>query len=254
MGCPPTLQPAQDPRAPVDGQRLAARRSESRFERRNELGRLVSTISSVDSLRRDGSRGAAPTLRVALLGPASNPVFAAARAVLTAIDAIDVALETEQRISARVLQDARIDLLIVAGYHHFLGPNTRAAVKKASVGLHPALLPTYRGSYPLWWALRNGEREAGLTLYVLDDGIDTGRIISQARVAIGPGETFASLYRKVAAKVPELLVPLVRALLEGTGIPADEQDEEQASVYTTPGRLIRIWMKARWMLRSIGRR
>jgi methionyl-tRNA formyltransferase len=179
-------------------------------------------------------------VRVALLGSPDQPISVAARAFLSG--KVDVVLDSDERVSVSQLHDARPDVILSAAHHFTIGPRQRATARLGAVGLHPSLLPRYRGSWPLWWALRNREREVGLSLYHLADEMDAGNVIAQRSVRV-EGDTFASLYEKVALEVAPLLGELLKAI-EAGGIPEGApQDASQATRYDTPGLMPRVWMK-----------
>ncbi len=73
------------------------------------------------------------------------------------------------------------DLFIAAGYALILKPETLAIPRLMAVNFHASLLPYYRGKHPVFRTLRGGERWAGLTVHVMDPGIDTGDIIYHDR-------------------------------------------------------------------------
>jgi methionyl-tRNA formyltransferase len=159
------------------------------------------------------------------------------------------------RTSLPQLRAFSSDLIVVAGHHWKVGPLGRATATVGAVGLHPSLLPRYRGSYPLWWALRKHEATTGLTLYRLDDGIDSGRIIAQAEEPIRANDTFATLARRVGELAPRLMSRLLDDIAATGRLPAGvPQDEREASYYPSPHLLPRIWFKAKWRLRSARRR
>jgi methionyl-tRNA formyltransferase len=159
-------------------------------------------------------------------------------AALTALvrnPAVDLVGLDFSRIDPARLRDAKPDLLVSAAHQFVIRDPELGVARLGSVGLHPALLPRYRGSYPLWWALRNHEREAGLTLYQLDPGIDTGPILAQERVEIVEDDTFASLYTRVAGCVAPLLDGLVAVARTTDALPAGfVQDESQATTVVAP--------------------
>jgi methionyl-tRNA formyltransferase len=166
------------------------------------------------------------------------------------------------RMDLARLRDSRPDILLSAAHQHLLREPELGAARLGSVGLHPALLPRYRGSHPLWWALRNGETEAGLTLYVLDRGIDTGPVIDQRAVPILPGDTFGALYRRTVAHVGPMLDALIAGVAATGRLPeATAQDDRLATVYRAPterelhGTLAgRAARKAARAIRSLARR
>lgn len=66
--------------------------------------------------------------------------------------------------------------------------------KIGTLNVHPALLPSYKGLSPIFWALSNGEKSSGITIHWVDEGIDSGDIVSQKEVKILPKDTEFSLY------------------------------------------------------------
>ena len=83
---------------------------------------------------------------------------------------------------------------------------------KGTVNLHASLLPHYRGAAPLNWAIINGEKETGVTTFLLKHEIDTGNIIKQERVVIGEDETVGELHDKLMVVGSALIVDTVRSI------------------------------------------
>lgn len=97
-------------------------------------------------------------------------------------------LRLEENVNAPASLSAiaalRPDLLVsVAGNQIFRGPLI-ALAPKGCLNLHSALLPKYRGLMPTFWALKNGEKETGVSVFLVDEGIDSGPIVVQRRVPI----------------------------------------------------------------------
>jgi len=107
----------------------------------------------------------------------------------------------------------RPDVMFVAGWYHMIPRSWREDVP--AYALHASLLPRYRGGAPLVWAIINGERETGVTLFEMDDGVDTGPILAQSAIRIGPLETIASLLEKVEEHSLSLVKESFRAFLAG---------------------------------------
>lgn len=82
--------------------------------------------------------------------------------------------------------------------------------------LHASLLPQYRGAAPLNWAVINGEQESGVSTFLLKHEIDTGNILFQEKVSIGPDETVGELHDKLMGVGAKLVLTTVDALAEGT--------------------------------------
>jgi methionyl-tRNA formyltransferase len=174
-------------------------------------------------------------VRVYVAGAADAPITHAALTALARNPHVDIVGLDLERIDPARLRAVAPDLLLSAAHQRLIRPPELAVARLGTVGLHPALLPRYRGSHPLWWALRNGELEAGLTLYVLDAGIDTGPILDQAAVRIEPGDTFGSLYRRVVTHVEPLLASLVDQVVATGRLPEGRiQDETRATLHKPP--------------------
>lgn len=99
---------------------------------------------------------------------------------------------------------------------------------KGSVNLHASLLPKYRGAAPIHHAVMNGESETGCTVFKLDTGIDTGGIITQSKIPVGPDETTGSVYERLMHSGSQLLTEAVNAIADETAV-YQKQDESQAT-------------------------
>jgi methionyl-tRNA formyltransferase len=98
------------------------------------------------------------------------------------------------------------DLLVVAAYGHVLPERILAIPKLGAVNIHASLLPKYRGAAPIQWAVINREKETGVTLMLMDKGLDTGDILSSASVPILSDETSGSLHDRLALLGADLLI------------------------------------------------
>ena len=120
---------------------------------------------------------------------------------------------------AQSLDDAGVDLVVLAGYMKRLGPVTLERFGGRLINTHPALLPKFGGSGFFGSAvhaavLAAGDRESGATVHWVCDDYDTGPIIAQARVWIAPDETPASLEAKVKIAERTLLIDTLDTLAE----------------------------------------
>ena len=107
--------------------------------------------------------------------------------------------------------------------------------KMASLGtfnLHGSLLPRYRGAAPLNWAIINGDQETGVTTFLLEQEIDTGNILFQEKVQIGPEETVGELHDRLMVIGADLVIRTVDALCDETVEPLP-----QNSLNSEPERL-----------------
>ncbi|HRH67627.1 MAG TPA: methionyl-tRNA formyltransferase [Bacteroidia bacterium] len=80
--------------------------------------------------------------------------------------------------------------------------------------LHASLLPQYRGAAPINWAIMNGETESGITTFLLQHEIDTGRVLFQEKVAIHPDDTAGTLHDKLMVAGSQLVLKTVRAIID----------------------------------------
>lgn len=122
------------------------------------------------------------------------------------------------------------DLNVLASFTAFLPPEICDAPSKRSICFHPSLLPRYRGGNALQWQIIEGERESGVSIFVPDEGVDTGPIVIQkGGVEISPQDTTASLFfQKLVPLGVEALVEAVRRIDAGT-VELRPQDESVAT-------------------------
>lgn len=97
----------------------------------------------------------------------------------------------------RILDDARSDLICLAGYMRILSPDFVARWRGRILNIHPSLLPKYRGVSPQRRAIEAGERVSGCTVHLVDEGTDTGPVVLQREVRIEPGDTEETLSARI---------------------------------------------------------
>jgi methionyl-tRNA formyltransferase len=97
-----------------------------------------------------------------------------------------------------------------------------------TVNIHASLLPKYRGPAPIQRAIESGEKETGITVFRIDDGIDTGGILLQKRISIGSSETAVELYSRLSDCGADALIEVLEGLHRGILHPLP-QDNSQAS-------------------------
>lgn len=122
------------------------------------------------------------------------------------------------------------DLCVTAAFGQILSEEVLAIPRLGTVNVHASLLPEYRGSSPVNWALIKGETRTGVTTMMTDKGIDTGDILLQRAVDILPHETAGELTERLARVGANLLVETIGELLDGT-CPREKQDDSRMSYY-----------------------
>lgn len=110
----------------------------------------------------------------------------------------------EQKLMS-VLDDQGIDLIVLAGFLRVLSPKFVSHYHNRIINLHPSLLPHFPGLHAIEQALKAGVLEAGCTVHLVDEGLDTGEIIAQRSCAVEPLDTLNSLSEKIHRLEHELL-------------------------------------------------
>lgn len=179
---------------------------------------------------------AVPSLRVVaertqLMGVVTQPDRPAGRGQrLRPSPVKSVALELGLRVHeppnlrefARALQSDAFDLFVLASYGRILPGMLLELPSLGALNVHPSLLPKFRGATPIQTALLNGERETGVSIMLMDAGLDTGDLVLQERVAIAPGETYGELHDRLAMLGAELLGDAID-LAQGGPLPRERQ-------------------------------
>lgn len=100
--------------------------------------------------------------------------------------------------------------------------------------LHASLLPQYRGAAPINWAIINGERETGVTTFLLNHEIDKGAILAQARMPILPEDNVGTMYDKLMHRGTELVLDTVERLAAGDVTPVAQPDYDDGQLKPAP--------------------
>lgn len=107
---------------------------------------------------------------------------------------------------ARLIAETNADVALVIAYGRILPKAVLEAPRRGCMNLHASILPKYRGAAPITWAVVNGERETGVCLMQMDEGMDTGPVFSTHRIPIGEDMTADELY----VQLGELAARVVR--------------------------------------------
>lgn len=120
------------------------------------------------------------------------------------------------------------DMIVVAAYGKILPSAVIRYPRLGCINVHGSLLPAYRGAAPIQRAIINGESETGVTIMHMDEGIDTGDMLSKTVVPITDADTFGTLHDSLAQAGAELLLRTLPQIIDGT-VTAEKQSEEGAS-------------------------
>lgn len=117
------------------------------------------------------------------------------------------------------------ELIVVMAFGQILPRPILQLPRFGCLNIHTSLLPRYRGAAPIQWALIRGETETGVTLMLMDEGLDTGPIVAQRAISIGPTDTAASLHDRLAHLGADLLIETLPAYLAGHITPQPQPAE-----------------------------
>jgi methionyl-tRNA formyltransferase len=108
------------------------------------------------------------------------------------------------------------DVIVVMAYGQILPRNVLEIPPTACLNLHASLLPRHRGAAPIQAAIAAGDRETGITVMYMSEGLDTGDILLQRKIDIVPNDTGGSLHDRLAQIAPEALLESLRMLASGS--------------------------------------
>lgn len=120
------------------------------------------------------------------------------------------------------------DLIVTAAYGRILPPEVLALPEYGCLNVHASLLPAYRGAAPVNWALIKGEEQTGVTIMLMDEGLDTGDILTQKTIPVSQEDDAGRLTDVLAQLGAEMLPRVIRSWLDGEIEPVP-QNEDDAS-------------------------
>jgi len=127
-----------------------------------------------------------------------------------------------------LLQGLAPDCIVIIAYGQIIPAKLLPIPKLGWINLHASLLPKYRGAAPINWAIVNGETRTGVTTMRIDAGMDTGEMLLQREIEIGPKETAPELAARMSEFGAPLMAETLRGLAAGT-ITAKAQNHAEAS-------------------------
>lgn len=110
------------------------------------------------------------------------------------------------------LEERQIDLVVLAGYMQLLRPPFVERFRDRVINVHPSLLPAFPGLDAIGQALDAGVQVTGVTVFYIDEGVDTGRVLLQREVEVPASRDRAELFASIQAVEHELLPEAIRAL------------------------------------------
>ena len=134
-------------------------------------------------------------------------------------------LKIRDEEAVKAVLELGADAIVVAAFGQIIPKAILEAPRYGCLNVHASLLPSYRGASPIQTALADGCAETGVTIMQMDEGLDTGDVISQAVVEIATDETGGSLFDKLAAEGAALLIETLKAIEAGTAVRTPQPKE-----------------------------
>ena len=143
------------------------------------------------------------------------------------------------------LRSLQADLQIVVAFR-MLPEVVWNMPRLGTFNLHAALLPQYRGAAPINWAIINGDTKTGITTFFLDHDIDTGRVIQQESVPIGPDDNVEDVHDRLMMLGADLVCETVRNICEGKVHPIPQEEMETAQPLRPAPKIFRETCQIQW--------
>jgi methionyl-tRNA formyltransferase len=123
-----------------------------------------------------------------------------------------------------IIRELSPDVIVVAAYGKILPKEILDYPRYGCINVHGSLLPKYRGAAPIQWSVINGDRETGVTIMQMNEGLDTGDILFSRAIPIGIDDTALSMFDKLSDLGAEMAVEALDKLEKGelTPIPQDD--------------------------------
>ena len=137
------------------------------------------------------------------------------------------------------------DLVCVVSYGVILPKSFLKIPRLGCINVHPSMLPKYRGSAPIQWAILNGDKKTGVTIMYLNEKMDAGDIIIQKEVEIGEDETTGELWYRLSKIGAELLIESIKNIENGTAVRTVQPEE-----FTLAPMLTKDMSKIDWKLKT----
>lgn len=134
----------------------------------------------------------------------------------------------KEALDVNYLKSLGADIFVVASFGKILKKEVLEIPPMGVIGIHPSLLPRLRGSSPIQSAILNDEKETGVTLFLIDEKVDHGPIISQKSLVISPKDNYELLQEKLAELSSEMVLELL-SKIAGNKIKSAVQDESAAT-------------------------
>jgi methionyl-tRNA formyltransferase len=144
--------------------------------------------------------------------------------------------------SLEMFYQLKPDMVVVVAFGQILPKEIIDYPPMRCLNIHPSLLPKYRGAAPINWPIIRGEAKTGVTIMLMDEGMDSGDILTQQETEIGSTETFGNLHDRLAQLGATMLIKTIEQVVAGT---AQKQPQDASGVTFAP-RLKKETGKISW--------
>jgi len=147
-----------------------------------------------------------------------------------------------------IFRELNPDMVVVAAFGQILPKDIIEHPPLKCLNIHPSLLPKYRGAAPLNWQIINGETKTGVTIMLMDEGMDSGDILLQEETPLGAEETYGELHDRLSQTGAALLIKTIEQVVDGTV----KRKSQDASAMTLAPRLKKETGKIDWQSSASG--
>lgn len=137
--------------------------------------------------------------------------------------------------SLAFLESLQPDMIVSAYFSQILRKSVLDVPKKGALNIHPGLLPDYKGAMNYFWALKNGEDRAGVSVHWMDEGIDTGALLARKSFVLKPKATQQQVLATTAFAGGRLLQRVIRKVAAGETVAALPALAHTGAYYPMPG-------------------
>ena len=148
--------------------------------------------------------------------------------VVSSKDTITILQPENPKDVYTLLRSTNYDFFVVAAYGRIIPKEIFDIPRLGTIGVHPSLLPKYRGASPIQSAILGGDKETGVTLFIIDEKVDHGAIVSDIKYQVSSSDTYKTLEQKLAALSVQLLIETLPKFVKGEIVP-QLQDESKAT-------------------------
>ena len=158
--------------------------------------------------------------RIALMVCDNPTAFALKRAAKYGIPTVVLnpklfkAREDYEKVIVHILKNQKVDVIALAGFMRIFTPTFIKAYRGRIVNIHPSYLPAFKGAHAIRDAFEAGVKETGVTVHLVNEKVDSGKILAQKKVKITVSDTLASLEKRIHAVEHKLYPKALRAFIK----------------------------------------